>query len=97
MKLIITPDAHQWFKDELKVETGDAIRFLGKVYGATEIHEGFSVGLRLEDPINPLVKSINEGITYFIEKQDEWFLSGHDLTVNYNKEQEIPAYHFHKK
>jgi|SRR5699024_55492 len=96
MKISIAPPASQWFRDELSLEEGDSVRFLGKVYGKTEVHEGFSVGISIESPKMPLAEAMDEGITYFTEKQDDWFFNGYDLEVDYDAEQGEPIYHFVK-
>ena len=73
MKLTITPRAQQWFKEEVGVTSDSGIRFYGKIYGKTDVHEGFSIAMSVEAPDQPLVKEEIEGITYFIEETDDWF------------------------
>ena len=48
MNLTISPEAMQWFKKELVVDQGSGIRFFGKIYGKTQVHDGFSVGMSVE-------------------------------------------------
>ncbi|MDU6522839.1 MAG: iron-sulfur cluster biosynthesis protein, partial [Enterococcus sp.] len=45
MKLTITSKAQAWFKQELELAEGQGIKFYGKVYGKTQVHDGFSVGM----------------------------------------------------
>ncbi len=98
MKITISDQAQQWFEDELGIPEGYGIRFLGKVYGKTEIHEGFSVAMNVEEPGGDLLASTTkDGILYFINHSDEWFFSGHDLEVDFDQEREEPIYHFHEQ
>lgn len=68
MKIEITDSAKEWFENEVGLEKGSGIRFLGKVYGSTEVHEGFSVGMEVTQPAEVLAKTIIDGIIYFIDK-----------------------------
>lgn len=96
MKLTISDKAHHWFIDEMGLEKGDGVRFLGKVYGKTEVHDNFSVALNVSQPNDSLVEEKIDGIIYFIEKSDDWFFSGYDFQVEYNEELDEVSYHFHK-
>ena len=94
MKLTITPRAQQWFKEEVGVTSASGIRFYGKIYGKTDVHEGFSIAMSVEAPDQPLVKEEIDGITYFIEETDDWFFKGYDLLVDYDEEKDEPKYKF---
>lgn len=94
MKLTITPRAQQWFKDEVGVTSDSGIRFYGKIYGKTDVHEGFSIAMSVEVPDQPLVKEVIDGVSYFIEETDDWFFKGYDLLVDYDEENDEPKYKF---
>ncbi|MBO0439954.1 HesB/YadR/YfhF family protein [Candidatus Enterococcus ikei] len=94
MKLTITPRAQQWFNDEVGVTSDSGIRFYGKIYGKTDVHEGFSIAMSVEAPDQPLVKEVIDGITYFVEETDDWFFKGYDLLVDYDEEKDEPKYVF---
>lgn len=96
MKLEITPKAQEWFKEEISLAPGMGIRFYGKVYGKTDVHEGFSIGISAEQPVQPLLKEEVDGITYYIEETDDWFFKGYDLTVDFDEKLEEPKYVFTK-
>ncbi|MBL1224753.1 HesB/YadR/YfhF family protein [Enterococcus sp. BWR-S5] len=96
MKLEITPLAQQWFSQELQVAPGMGVRFYGKVYGNTNVHEGFSVGMSVDTPEKPLIQTEVDGQTYFIEENDEWFFTGYDLLVDYDAALDEPSYLFEK-
>lgn len=95
MKLTITERASKWFNEELGLTEGKGIHFSGKVYGKTEVHEGFSVGMSVEEPgSNVLTSTEVDGITYFVNDEDDWFFSGYDLEVDFDLKKDEPIYHF---
>ncbi|MTD38444.1 iron-sulfur cluster biosynthesis protein [Erwinia sp. CPCC 100877] len=96
MELVITPRAQQWFKEEVGVTPDTGIRFYGKIYGKTEVHDGFSIAMSVEAPDQPLIIEVIDGITYFIEETDDWFFKGYDLQVDYDENKDEPKYVFTK-
>ena len=94
-KLIITDAAHEWFKKEFGLENGGGIKFYGKVYGSTEVHHGFSQGFARQDqPIDPVLEVVKDGIDYHVNDIDEWFFSGLVTTVDYDPRTDGPIFHF---
>lgn len=69
MNITLTDDALQWFKREMEVETGDTIRFYARYGGSSPFHEGFSLGMTREEPIEVGIQSTIDGITYYIEEK----------------------------
>ena len=49
MKMIITDQASKWFHNEMGLSDGRGVRFYGKVYGNTPVHEGFSLAMTPDD------------------------------------------------
>lgn len=94
MKLTITPKAQEWFKREIELSDGQGIKFYGKVYGKTQVHDGFSVGMSVDTPETPLIEENTNGMMFFVEKADEWFFKGYDLVVDYDEKLEEPKYDF---
>ncbi|OOL63185.1 iron-sulfur cluster biosynthesis protein [Enterococcus faecium] len=92
MKLTVTPKAQKWFDSEIDLPETYGIRFFGKVYGKTEVHDGFSIGMSVEQPEHP-VKKVELMGHFFIEEADEWFFKGYDLLVDYDPNLEEPTYH----
>lgn len=97
MKITITPKAAQWFKNELTVESEMGVRFYGKVYGNTQVHEGFSVGMSVDTPENPIANTTADGILFYADEADEWFFKGYDLTVDLDEKLNEPKYLFHEE
>lgn len=99
MKITLTEAAQKWFEEGYPLSEGESIRFYGKTYGNTEVHEGFSVGMSLDDPedFDELLGSTEiNGRTYFAAKSDDWFFHPYDLDVDFDEEAEAPIYHFNK-
>lgn len=96
MKLTITPKAVEWFKKELTIDEGMGVRFFGKVYGKTQVHEGFSIGMNVEAPDKPVAEVTEDGILFFADEADEWFFKGYDLVVDYDAKMDEPQYIFEK-
>lgn len=97
MNISVTNKAVKWFEKELLLEKGNAVRFFGKTYGKTEVHDGFSVGMIVEQPDGSVLgyTEIN-GVTYFTNEHDHWFFSGYDLEIDYDDKKDEPVYHFHE-
>lgn len=96
MKLTITPKAQEWFKREIELSNGQGIKFYGKVYGKTQVHDGFSVGMSVDTPETPLIEENTNGMMFFVEEADEWFFKGYDLVVDYDTELDEPKYEFNQ-
>ncbi|MFD1672773.1 HesB/YadR/YfhF family protein [Agrilactobacillus yilanensis] len=94
MEITVSNEAIQWFKSEMDLVAGEGIRFFGKVYGKTNVHEGFSIGIAREIATTPLVKTEIDGLIFSIDATDDWFFSGYDLTVDYDAAADSPVYHF---
>ena len=94
MELTVTENARKWFESEVALPKDYGIRFFGKVYGKTEVHEGFSIGMSVELPEHPVKKEVIDGILFFIDEADEWFFKGYDLEVDYDETLDEPVYHF---
>ena len=82
MKIVLSDDALNWFKEEMDVESGNSIKFFARYGGVSPLHEGFSLGVRMEEPDEAAIKTEHDGVQYYIESRDEWFFVDHDLHVN---------------
>ncbi|GEO73417.1 hypothetical protein FD30_GL000568 [Levilactobacillus namurensis DSM 19117] len=92
MKITVTDRASQWFREDMGM-TGRGIRFFGKVYGKTPVHQGFSLGMTPDDhPRDPVVTMTKDDVTYYITEGDEWFFVGYDLTIEYDPKTDGPTY-----
>ncbi|WP_416354124.1 HesB/YadR/YfhF family protein [Agrilactobacillus fermenti] len=94
MEITVSEAAINWFKSEMSLKPGEGIRFFGKVYGKTQVHEGFSIGIEKGIAADPLVKETISGLIFSVDKTDEWFFADYDLAVDYNAQKEEPVYNF---
>ncbi|WP_055108367.1 HesB/YadR/YfhF family protein [Paenibacillus ihumii] len=81
----VTKEAAGWFKNELGVQEGQAIRFFARYSAGGTLHPGFSLGIGIEQPVSPGTISEVEGITFYMEDKDLWYLKGYHLNVVYDQ------------
>jgi uncharacterized protein YneR len=96
MNITISKDAHKWFKEEMNMSHNESIRFYVRYGGYSPIHEGFSLGISKEEPEEPAITESFDGITYFIEDRDKWYLDGYDMNVEYDENLKEPKYSYNK-
>ncbi|GIO25809.1 HesB/YadR/YfhF family protein [Ornithinibacillus bavariensis] len=96
MSLQITEEAAKWYMDEMGLEKGDYVQFFLKIYGGIQTEHpnyflGISVGLDGEIGVNQQI----EGITFYFNEKDAWFLDEYDMKVVMGKDE--VEYQFTKK
>jgi len=99
MEITLSDNAIEWFENKFPLDEGEAVRFFGKTYGSTEVHDGFSVGLETGNPDKHddlLAISEENGRQYFAIKEDEWFFGDYDLEIDLDNEFNEPEYHFNE-
>lgn len=96
MKITLTDAALEWFKQEMEVENGDTIRFYARYGGSSPFHEGFSLGMTREEPIQIGVQTVVDGVTYYIDEKDLWFFNDHNLLVDINPSMDELQYDYTK-
>lgn len=97
MELIIENDAAKWFKEEVGIAEGSGIRFKAKIYGSSPVNDTFALQIEPTEPRNTIVETrADNGVLFFIEKDDEWFFQGHDLVVSLDEESKEPIYIYRK-
>ena len=97
MKILLTDEAIRWFEETIPLHEGEAVRFFGKTYGNTGVHEGFSLGIQTDKTGNydeVLAVAEENGRKYFTAKEDQWFFDGYDLKIDIGSEYNEPSYHF---
>ena len=97
MKITLKDEAIKWFENKFPLNKGESVRFFGKTYGNTEVHEGFSVGMQMDTLDNHgdvLALTEVNGRQYFTTRLDEWFFEGYDLEIGLDDTYNEPYYHF---
>lgn len=97
MEIIISQTAFEWFKEDIGLTKGDKLRFYAQFYGSSPIQKGYSLAFSNEDPINIAASIEKEEILFFIEETDLWYFDGHDLYVDYHKQEDELEYKYIKK
>ncbi len=86
MEISITQPAVTWFIRELDLKEGDYVRFFARYGGHGGVHKGFSLGMSTNDiPNDPELILTENGITFFVEKSDAWYLDGMNLHIKYSR------------
>ena len=75
MKIALSAEAINWFKEEMEAVTGDSIRFFARYGGTSPLHEGFSLGVTKDTPDEVAVENEIDGIRFYIEYRDNWYFS----------------------
>ncbi|BAU26391.1 uncharacterized protein YneR [Aneurinibacillus soli] len=84
MTLTIEPTALDWFRSEMSVQKGEFVRFFVRMGGCSTAQTGFSLGVAKEAPKEIGISATIDGITFYMEKEDTWYLNEQDLRVSYN-------------
>ena len=95
LKLTVSPEAAQWYIEEMDLEQGDHIRFYISIYGQS-VHPNYSLGIVKEKSNEMAIHTTVEGITFYFDQQDEWFLDGHKLLVEFNPQKGEVEFHYEK-
>lgn len=93
-KIRISQAAINFYKNDMNVPEDKGVRIKGKVYGSTNAHENYSVGIEIAKPKKPVVLTEENGLTVFVERGDQWFVEGLDLEIDYDAEADLPTYFF---
>jgi uncharacterized protein YneR len=96
MKIIISPEAKQWFKEDMEAKSGEYIRFYARYGGSSSLHEGFSLGVTKEQPLDLAIELVEDDIHFYIEDRDIWYFDGHDLHVSVDPKRKELTYSYEK-
>ncbi|ASS91301.1 MAG: hypothetical protein C6W58_04930 [Bacillaceae bacterium] len=91
MKLNITDDAAKWYKEELELNEGDAVRFFVRYGGCGHVQSGFSLGIAKEAPNQIGIKAEKLGVTFYVEHDDLWYFDNHDVTIQLDEKIHEPV------
>lgn len=82
MSFLITAEAAKWFKDEFSLETGDDLQFYIKIYGGIPTpRASYYLGIKSRERGKSSQMAVAEGITFYFNEADSWFLDEHDLEI----------------
>lgn len=89
MNIVVDRDAASWLKQEMQLQPGDELRLFVRLGGCSTVHSGFSLGIVKERPVRPGLQAESEGIVFYMEEDNVWYLEGKDLFVRRDSEEGI--------
>lgn len=94
MSMEISQAAAAWFRRELGLANGDYIRLFPRYSSGGGLHPGFSLGIATEAPGRPANKVEQEGIVFYMEEQDLWYMDGYSLSIEYSEAEDDIEYKY---
>lgn len=88
MKLVVEQPAARWYKTEMGLADGDAIRIFVRLGGCGSVHPGLSLGIMKDVPRNAGLSEVVEGVTFYIEENNIWYLNNKDLRISFDEKDE---------
>ncbi|CAM4086243.1 HesB/YadR/YfhF family protein [Paenibacillus alkaliterrae] len=88
MKLVVEQPAARWYKSEMGLADGDAIRIFVRLGGCGSVHPGLSLGVIKDAPRRIGISEIVEGVTYYIEEDNLWYLDNKTLRISFDEKYE---------
>ncbi|WP_164668883.1 HesB/YadR/YfhF family protein [Virgibacillus doumboii] len=91
MNLSVTENAAKWYKSEFEIEQSAQVQFFVR-YGFGGIIPGFSLGVRLDKPVDIYASCESEGITFFIDSKDAWYFDDKNLKIQLDEQTDEPEF-----
>ncbi|NIK79520.1 uncharacterized protein YneR [Paenibacillus castaneae] len=88
MKLVVEQTAARWYKSEMELVDGDAVRIYVRLGGCGSVHPGLSLGVIKDTPRNLGISQEVDGIIYFIEEDNIWYLENKSLRISFDEKYE---------
>lgn len=82
----LTERAARWFKREMQLQPGDHVKFYVRYGGMNGPGNGFSLGVSAANPVHIGEKVVIDGITFFMERDDLWYLEDYDVIIKHNEQ-----------
>ncbi|MDT8859898.1 hypothetical protein N0O92_06605 [Alkalihalobacillus sp. MEB130] len=82
MEITITDSAVSLYIKEIPLKQGDTLRLYVRVGGVGS--GGFSVGVLKEEPTPTSYKVSKQGVTFFVNEDDFWYLDG--MSIDYDED-----------
>ncbi|MFD0962013.1 HesB/YadR/YfhF family protein [Paenibacillus chungangensis] len=88
MKLTVEQAAAKWYKDGMELRDGDHLRIFVRLGGCGSVHPGLSLGVMKDDPLRPGLSQRVEGITFYMEEDNLWYLDNKELRISFDDKHE---------
>ncbi|GGG13874.1 HesB/YadR/YfhF family protein [Paenibacillus abyssi] len=86
MNIIVEQPAARWYKQEMSLSDGDSLRVFVRLGGCGSVQPGFSLGVMKETPRNPGLSQEVEGIVFYMEEDNLWYLDGRALHIRFDEQ-----------
>lgn len=80
MQLSISKEAANFYKKQMELSEGNSLRLYVRVGGCGSA--GFSVGVSIDSPSSRAYVTAVDGIQFFVEEDDFWYLDG--INIHYD-------------
>ncbi|MCA0755993.1 HesB/YadR/YfhF family protein [Paenibacillus sp. N4] len=88
MKLVVEQPAARWYKTEMGLADGDAVRIYVRLGGCGSVHPGLSLGVNKDVPRTIGLSDTVDGVTFYIEEDNLWYLDNRTLTISFDERYE---------
>lgn len=88
MKMNVEQAAALWYKEQMELADGDALRVFVRLGGCGSVHPGLSLGITKETPRNAGLRQEVEGITFFMEEDNLWYVGDKELRISFDSKYE---------
>lgn len=88
MSLVVEQLAARWYKREMSLAEGDHLRIFVRLGGCGSVQPGFSLGVMKEYPRYPALREVVEGIVFYIEEDNLWYLDNKELRIQFDEKQD---------
>ncbi|MGR7945242.1 MULTISPECIES: HesB/YadR/YfhF family protein [unclassified Paenibacillus] len=88
MNLVVEQAAARWYKEQMGLSDGDSLRIFVRLGGCGSVHPGLSLGITKEEPRNAGLKHLVEGITFYLEDDNLWYVDNKELRISFNEQYE---------
>lgn len=85
MKLVVEQPAARWYKSEMGLADGDSVRIFVRLGGCGSVHPGLSLGVIKDVPRSAGLSEAVEGVTFYIEEDNIWYLENKDLRISFDE------------
>ncbi len=88
MELIVEQPAAQWYKSQMELDEGDSLRIYVRLGGCGSVHPGLSLGVIKEEPRKAGLSHKVDGVNFYIEEDQLWYLENKSLTISFQEQYE---------
>ena len=94
MKLDVTHQAAEWYKEEYEIKKETELRLFVRYGGIGGLIPGFSLGVNIEKPDQIYAQKKVENLTIYIEEKDAWYFDDKDLLIEFNTDLSEPEFSY---